>query len=50
MIAGRLGAEVRGLGAFLRQGGVVKFARGDRIKAEVELGFPAELDRLCLII
>jgi len=39
-------AEVRGLGAFLRQGGVVEGARGVRVKAQVELVFPAEWARL----
>jgi len=36
------GAEVRGLCAFLRQGFIVEFARGDGVEAEVELIFPAE--------
>jgi hypothetical protein len=36
------GAEMRGLGAFLRQGFVVEFARGLGVEREVELVFPAE--------
>ena len=36
------GAEVGGLGAFLRQGFVVELARGHGVEAEVELIFPAE--------
>jgi len=36
------GAEVRGLGAVLRQGFVVELARGHGVEGEVELIFPAE--------
>ena len=38
------GAEVRGLGAFLRQGFVVELARGFGIEREIELIFPAEFE------
>jgi hypothetical protein len=41
------GAEVRGLGAFLRQRFVVEFARGDGVEVEVELNFPAEFTARC---
>jgi hypothetical protein len=36
------GAEVGGLGAFLREGFVVELTGGFRIEAEVELVFPAK--------
>src|SRR6185503_9685352 len=36
------GAEMRGLGAVLRERLIVEFARGHRVEAEVELIFPAE--------
>jgi hypothetical protein len=38
------GAEVRRLGRFLRQGRVVELAGSVRVKAQVELVFPAELE------
>ena len=38
------GAEVGGLGAFLREGFVVEFAGGLGVEAEVELVFPAEFE------
>ena len=37
-------AEMRQLGAFLRQGFVMELARGVRVEAQVELVFPAELE------
>ncbi len=37
-------AEVRGFGAFLREGFVVELAGGHGVEAEVELIFPAELE------
>ena len=38
------GAEVRGLGAFLRKSFVVKLARGLGIEREIELIFPAKFE------
>src|SRR5688572_20349412 len=38
------GAEVGGLGAFLREGFIMKFAGGFGIEAEVELIFPTEFE------
>jgi hypothetical protein len=39
---GAPGAEVRGLGAVLRQGFVVELAHGHGVEVEIELVFPAE--------
>src|ERR1017187_8496535 len=41
------GAEVRGLGAVLRQRFVVELARGHGVEREIELIFPAEF-KACL--
>ena len=38
------GAEVRGLGAVLRQRFVVELARGHGVEAQVKLVFPAEFE------